>query len=213
MRYLSYILAAVAVVLVIAYSFFWLPEHQKNEELPFDQLILELQNEKRFISTDQLAERMISQDPSLVLVDVRDAEAYDNYSLPGAVNIPLGEILDPSYASYFQEGDLDVVFFGQDNFLSEQAWMIKKRQNHHRVFILNGGLDQWEQDIMSPEAPPETAPSEDFDRYAFRKAAFQYFSGESTAFDPSTKAVNAQDGPKKTIKLLPKKARKKLEGC
>ncbi len=213
MRYLSYFLAIAAIALALVYVFIGLPKMQQYQELPIDQLLLELQNEKRFISTDQLAERMISQDPSLVLVDVREAADYNDYSLPGSVNMPLGEILDPAYDQYFNEGELDVVFFSNDNFLSEQAWMIKKRQNHHRIFILNGGLDQWEEDIFSPEAPPETAPIEVFDRYAFRKAALQYFNGESRAFDPSTIPGNAEVAPKKTIKLIPKIKTKKLEGC
>lgn len=206
-------MALLAVAAVIAYFFYWMPEQKKVEELPVDQLLLELQNEKRFISTDQLAERMIGQDPGLLLVDVREADAFGTYSLPEAINIPLGEMLDPSYGHYFKEEDFDVVFFGDDNFLAEQAWMIKRRQNFSRLFILNGGLDQWEKDILSPEEPPETASAEEFERYAFRQAALQYFNGESKAFIPSTAEGNTETEPKKTIKLVPKIAEEQLEGC
>lgn len=213
MRIISYTMAFLAVALAATYFFYWLPEQKKVQELPVDQLLLELQNEKRFISTDQLAERMIGQDPGLLLIDVREAKAFDKNTLPGAMNIPLGEMLDPSYEHYFKEGDFDVVFFGNSNLLAEQAWMIKRRQNYSRIFILNGGLDQWEKDILSPEKPPETASSEAFERYAFRLAALQYFNGESKAFDPSTAEGDAETAPKKTIKLVPKIDEEQLEGC
>ena len=213
MRILSYTTAVLAIGLIITYFFYWSPKQSDSPELPMDQLLLELQSEKRFMTTDQLAERMINQDPSLVLVDVRDADAFAGYSLPGAINIPLGEILAPEYDEYFTKGERNVVFFGKDNFLAEQAWMIKKRQHQQRIFILNGGLEQWEKDILSPEAPPETASSDEFERYAFRKAALQYFSGESKAFDPAAVAGNVELKPKKTIKLIPKLDQQQLEGC
>jgi rhodanese-related sulfurtransferase len=213
MRLISYAMAVLAVALVVAYFFYWLPEQKKVQELPIDQLLLELQNEKRFISTDQLAERMIGQDPGLLLIDVREAAAFDEYTLPGAMNIPLGEMLDPAYDHYFKEADFDIVFFGNSNFLAEQAWMIKRRQNYSRLFILNGGVNQWENDILSPQAPPETASSEAFERYAFRQAALQFFNGESKAFDPSTAAGSTSEEPKKTIQFIPKANQQQLEGC
>lgn len=175
---LNYILAA-SLILILGAGLAFLPDKENRKEVPPVDLLEELHNEKRFISVDQLTELMINQDPALVLVDVRGAEDFAAFSLPGAINIPFTELLQADYDDYFDREELALVFYSNDHILAERAWMIKKRQNIHHIRILKGGLNQWTKAVLLAEPPAETASAKDFERYAFLRGARKYFVGAS----------------------------------
>lgn len=183
----NYLIAA-ALILLLGLGLVFLPDKTNRREVPPEELLEEMQNDKRFISVDQLTRKMVRQDPALVLVDVREGNAFARFSLPGAVNIPFADLLTPDYDSYFTRGELEIVFYSNDHLLAERAWMIKKRQGVHHIRILKGGLNQWTQDVLLAEPPPTTAPSEAFDRYAFLLGARKYFVGASAPFVAATTA-------------------------
>ena len=179
----NYIIAA-SLILLLGLGLVFLPDKDNHREVQPLELLQEMQNDKRFISVDQLTEMMIEQDPALVLVDVRDTASYAKFSLPGAINIPFTEIMSPDYDDYFKRKELEIVLYSNDHILSERAWMIKKRQDIHHIRILKGGLNQWTKDILLAEPPPDTAPAEAFDRYTFLLGARKDFVGASGAFAP-----------------------------
>ncbi len=209
----NYIISA-AIILLLAAGLIFLPEKNNKKELAPEELLQELQNDKRFVSVDQLAVLMIEEDPTLVLVDVRDPGSFVEYSLPGAINIPVENMLEEDYQQYFDRAELQIVFYSNSHILAEQAWMIKKRQEVNNIRILKGGLNQWTKDILLAEAPPETAPKEAFDRYNFLMGARKYFVGASGAFDPAAQGDIVETAPKKVPKIPVKvKKEKELEGC
>jgi rhodanese-related sulfurtransferase len=214
---LNYIIAAGAILL-FSLGLIFLPEKVNKKELEPDQLLLELQSERRFISVDQITDRLINDDPSLILVDVRDSLEYANFSLPKAMNMPLEEVLDPKYDNYFGREELDIIFFSNDDYLAEKAWILKKRQDPNPMYILKGGLNQWTADILLSEEPTGAISEEEREKYAFRYAARKYFVGTSTPIiiDPKkTAALKAKQQPKRVVIAPPKKVEKKrrLEGC
>lgn len=209
---LNYIIAAGAILL-FSLGLLFLPEKVNKKELEPENLLLELQSEKRFISVDQLTERMVNGDPSLILIDVRDSVAYQNFTLPNAINIPIEKVLDPEYEGYFGREELDVVFFSNGDFLAEKAWVLKKRQDENPLYILKGGLNQWTSDILLAEEPTGVLSDEEEELYAFRRAARKYFVGASVPIAVDVKKIAPATQPKK-IAVVPKKVeKKKLEGC
>lgn len=210
----NYIIAA-AVILALGLGLIFLPEKTNRKQVQPAELLQEFQNEKRYVSVDQLTEMMINEDPSLILVDVRDTDSYEAFSLPGAINIPLAQILDEEWDDYFDREELEIVFYSNDHLLAEQAWMLKKRQEVHNTRILKGGLNQWTRDILLAEEPAATAPSEAFERYSFLLGARKYFVGASRPIDPGEIEPIAKPQAKKTIPVIPKKApvEEEEEGC
>ena len=76
------------IFLVLAGGLVLLPKYQKQEGIKSEELLSHANSPERYISTDQIANKIINQDPSFILVDVRDEDSYNKYSLPNAVNIP-----------------------------------------------------------------------------------------------------------------------------
>ena len=193
-------IALSLVLILLGAGLFLLPDRKNFDELKPDDLLAMAGDRSLFLSTDLIASRMIDKDPSLFLIDVRTPDQYEYFSLPGAVNIPLEEILNPEWEDYLEQDGVDVVFYSNGNILADQAWMICKRSHKQDIFIMKGGLNCWFETIMQPPVPPSTAPSEAFDLYQFRKGACQYFGGGSQAIsgEPAQEAVKVSRKKKKS---------------
>ncbi len=179
-----YILAVF--LLLLGVGLLLLPERDHPDEAPPRELLSELSNPSRFISTDKVAEMLIDQDPTLVLVDVRDM--YDNldFSLPGAHSIPLEEILLYDWVDSLSFEQSKVVLFSNSDIKADQAWILLKRYSHKNIHVMKGGLNCWFETIIQPTPPPETASSEEIDRYQFRKGASIYFTGGTAPMEMET---------------------------
>lgn len=89
-----------------------------------NDLLLESVNTNRFMQPDELAHVIIGQDPSYLLVDIRDSIQFGNFTLPEAINIPYKNILDPENTAIFESDAYKVVLFSNGTIVSDQIWMI-----------------------------------------------------------------------------------------
>jgi sulfur-carrier protein adenylyltransferase/sulfurtransferase len=165
------------VLIIVALGLVFLPDVRREKELNPELLLKSIIDPSRFMSVDQLADRLIKEDPSLVLIDVRSNEDFDSYSLPGAVNVSLMNIAQSEMEDILNEDRKEVILFSNDDLYANQAWIICKRLGYKNLFVLKGGLNQWFSDIIQPRPPAEQASQTEIDLYSFRKAASQYFTG------------------------------------
>lgn len=185
-------------------------------------LLTEISEQRRFASADQLADWLIQKDPSLLLVDVRSPEEFSAYTLPGAINVPLANLLSPEEQARLDCEKHRIIFFANGSVLAEKAWVINRRLGCASAQVLRGGLNEWTATILAPKEPPVTASMEEFDLYQFRKAASLYFSGGSRSLEPEnyTEPVKETAAPapqaKKSVPLQQKKVEVEVEeeeGC
>jgi len=136
---------------------------------------------------------LVQKDPSLRLIDVRTPEEFDAYSMPGAVNIPLSNLLADEYTDILNQDAYVNVFYSNGSVYANQAWMITRQLGYVNNFVLEGGLNYWFGNILSPEAPSQTSPNEEFAKYDFRKSAAAALGGGSVvpaeSVTPAVKAV------------------------
>ncbi|MBK8045631.1 MAG: rhodanese-like domain-containing protein [Haliscomenobacter sp.] len=189
----------------------------KETEMPSpQQLLLEIYQKQSFASVEQVANWIINKDPSLVLVDVRQPAEFKQFSLPGAINIPLGELLSQENRKQIDCEKFKPVFFSNDDLQSEKAWMLHRRLGCASGYVMKGGLNAWVSAILAPQEPPQTASEEAFELYRFRQALAKYFTGGSKALGPepfATPVAEQLPAPKK-IQTKPKpKAAEEEEGC
>lgn len=171
----------MGMLILLSAGLLFLPSKSNSKQLNPEKLMWDIVQPTRYVSTDEVAKMIIEHDPLLMLVDVRPADEYQAFSLTNALNIPLDSFaLD--YAKYaLSVEDVNVVFYSNDDLRSDQAWVIAKRLGKKNIYVLKGGLNCWVQTIIQPEMPPETASTEDFNRYDFRKGASMYFTGAEIA--------------------------------
>ena len=200
------------VFIALAGGLVLLPKYEKQEGIQSEALLKNAVSSERYITTDKLADLIINQDPSFILIDVRDEESYKKYSLPNSVNIPLKNLLNESSNSYLNQDQFDVILFSNDHFYADQAWLICNRLNYNHIRVLKGGLNTWFNTIINPEKPSENQSVIASDLYSFRKASSMYF-GVAYADEFKAKPV-VKKIPKK--KIIPVKKKKKMPvegGC
>lgn len=208
----------MAVAIILAGGLIFLPEVSNTKELPAENLLLELGDNTRFLSADEISDLIINEDPSLLLVDLRSAEEYEKFSLEGAINIPFENILSSENDNYLRRGEMKKVFYANSDEISEQAWILLRRAEYQNVFVLKGGLTKWIQTIMKPEKPADTASEVEKELYNRRMAARNYFAGGSVEIVPDAFVEQSKPAPvaKKKVKVIPKKVVKEVveeEGC
>jgi rhodanese-related sulfurtransferase len=164
-------------MLVLAIGTLFLNKERDYEQIKPEELLWDIIQPTRYVTTDQVARMIIAKDPTLELVDVRDAESYNKFSLTNAVNVPLKDILKPESQDYFGLPGVKVVFYSNDDILADEAWVITKRMGYDDTYVMKGGLNCWIETIIQPKEPPETASYTAFKQYQFRKGAQQYFTG------------------------------------
>lgn len=195
------------ILLFLAAGLVLLPKYQKNEGIMPELFVKNAISSERYIHTDLLADKLVNEDPSILLIDTRSEKEFNEFSLPNAINIPLKNLLDDDYIGYIDQDVYDVVLFSNDSFYADQAWMLGNRLGFKNLYVLKGGLNKWFSTIINPKYPDETMPREAFELYDFRKAAGMYFGIGAPQSEKKSKPV------KKVVSVKKKKKRVAEGGC
>lgn len=193
------------LMLILAVGTVLVKREPKLKQIEPQQLLVEMVQPTRYVTTDQVAKMIIHGDPSLELIDVRPAAEFGKFTLPNAVNIPLDSLINSESLGYFGIPGTKVVFVSNDDIAADQAWVLTKRLGYKSTYVMQGGLNRWMETIVNPPEPVEDESVTAFETYAFRKGAQQFFTG--------TKAEDTE-GPKAKVEVQRrKKATAAAGGC
>ena len=166
----------------------YLPGEKQKSPVLVDLFSNTVNSANRYLTTDIVAKKIINGDPVIFLVDVRSQEDFDNYSIPGTINIPLKDVLLDVWKTSLNQDVRDIVFYSDDNVLSEKAWISCMHQGYENIYVLDGGLNKWFETIIEPKIPDETASTAEFDLFAFRTGTSIFF-GSGVIAAAGTKSV------------------------
>ncbi len=197
------ILAIIYISVAFILAFAPIKTNKPNILSP-GELLDEVNESVQFTTPDAVADRIIQQDPFLQLIDVRKPEEFEQFSLPGAINIPLSQLLSEEYEPIINQSDYTNVFYSNGTVSASQAWLLARLNGYENNYVLMGGLNYWAETIMNPQAPAAISPNEELAKYNFRKGASQVLGGNATAADSEQSILSA---PKLPIKKTTKKKR------
>jgi len=110
-----------------------------------------VEEEGDHIKPADLADRMLSDAKSVITVDVRPDYEFAEYHLPGAVNLTVPQVLGDEGAALL-DGNPDklVVLYSNGMVHPAQAWVELARRGYPNVRVLEGGLTEFKQEILTP---------------------------------------------------------------
>jgi rhodanese-related sulfurtransferase len=181
----------------------------KPYKLTADELLSEVNTRTQYVAPDAVADMIIKKDPTLRLIDVRSQDEFEKFSLPGAVNIPVTDLLSEAYTDVLNQDIKMNVFYSNGTLTANEAWMITRQLGYKNNFVLEGGLNYWFDAILNPQKPASTSSDEEFAKYDFRKSAGQALGGGSVVQSSQDQGTASA---KPAIKSLPKK-KKAAGGC
>jgi sulfur-carrier protein adenylyltransferase/sulfurtransferase len=157
----------------------------------------------------ELADWIIKGKADYTLVDLRNEDQYNQYFIPTAINIPLVQL---------PESDLlrnqKIILYSEDDVNAAQAWFILKSKDFKGVYILDGGLKNWQEKVLFPNLAVN-ASKDEIAQFEKIKEISKYFGGSAqtdstqvaeTKVNLPTPQVTSQTNVGKTKK-------KKREGC
>lgn len=187
------------------------PQNKTRQfKLTAGELLAEVNTRTQYVDAETVADMIVKKDPSLQLIDLRSQEEFEKFSLPGAINIPLTDLLNEQYTDVLNQEVKMNVFYSTGTLSSNEAWMITRQLGYNNNFVLEGGLNYWFDAIMNPQKPASTSSDEELARYDFRRSAGQAL-GAGGAVQSLTDQP-AASGSKPAVKAAPKK-KKAAGGC
>jgi len=134
----------VAIMLGLAILILILPANPKSKwfETDAETLLTEAASEAHYAPVDEVAYKLLHQkENDLLLIDVRPAVSYSEFSFPGSINIPLDKILEPQYDKVLFNADKPIVFYSYASTDADQAWLLLRREGLKDARVLKGGLN------------------------------------------------------------------------
>lgn len=160
------------------------------------------------VTAEELAAWLVDKRPDILIVDIRPSEEYQQYHIPGAINIPLAKLFDPESLELLDQ-DRIVILYSNGGTHAAQAWVMLK-QLGIESYVLLGGLNYWVEAILNPNPPGDLVADSEILKYQFRKSVSGYFGGSGVKIEEQKKhTVKPKIKPK--FKLHRKKEAD--EGC
>ena len=166
MSRIHYALAIVAAVLGLAAG-----AADGRSTVDVTQLAAEIDAERDHIEAPELAERIMRQDPSLRVIDLRTRAEFDALHIPTATMATLDELARATFPP-----DASIVVYSEGGTHSAQAWMLLRLRGHRDVRFLREGIYEWLSRVMEPRLAADATPAERAD-FARAETQSRFFGG------------------------------------
>lgn len=113
------------------------------------KLLPEILNDNTYLSVDQVARLVVTEDSTFQLIDLRPSGEFMNMNIPGSVNIPYSELLDRDPGLYLKSGKIKNIFYSNGDLESNYALTLAEGLNYRNVYVMTGGLNEWYKTVMN----------------------------------------------------------------
>jgi rhodanese-related sulfurtransferase len=113
------------------------------------KLLPEILDEKTYLTVDQVARFIVSEDASVRIIDLRQPEEFRSCNIPGSINIPYNEFLNKDPGIYLNNGNIRNILYSNGDFDSNYALVITKGLNYKNIYVMKGGINEWFNTVMN----------------------------------------------------------------
>lgn len=147
----------------------------------------QIEREEDHVDAIELATWIRDGRKGLRIIDVRDMIDSTTYTIPGAVVVPLRDIVTLEVDA----GD-DLVVYSDGGAHAAQAWVLLRARGVTNVRVLKDGMAAWEDDVLSPTAPSADDPEAQRDFQRVRELSLWFGGRPRLEAGPFEKAVRAE---------------------
>jgi len=142
---LSVLLAGLGIILA------FLPFNaSKTFRLNPDEL-LDQQCKDHGFTVDEVARFMNAEDSTVQLIDLRSNAEFMECNIPGSINIPLHDLLNPDWEGYLNQSERRNIFYSNGDKTATIAWTIVTGLGYKNSFVMKGGMNEWYNTVMLSE--------------------------------------------------------------
>lgn len=209
-------LALLALLLGVIAFVIGNPSQNRKVQINAAELAMIVESKVDHVSATELADWLIKEKSDYRLIDIRTEKEFNEYHIPNAENIAITNLLEGSL-----NRNEKIILYSEGGIHSAQAWFLLQSNNYKNVYILFGGLDSWNDEILYPKLSAN-ATEEQKATFEKSKQVSLYFGGtpQIVSGDASVTSIALQTTvPKPAPKLsapagkIGGGAKKKKEGC
>src|SRR5664279_1879892 len=140
------------------------------------KLLSEVLDDNVYLTVDQVARFVVSEDSSVQIIDLRSPEEFRKVNIPGSINIPYSKILDNDPGTFLNNGKARNIFYSNGDFESSYAIAIARGLNQQNTFVMKGGLNEWFNVVMNSKFTGEKISARENALYETRTRAKKMFT-------------------------------------
>jgi rhodanese-related sulfurtransferase len=114
-----------------------------------DKVLEEALDMNTYLTADQVARLIISEDKTIQLIDLRSNEEFNRFNIPGAINIPYNEFLDKDPESILHNKESKYIFYSNGDLFSNYALVLARGLRYNNTYVMKGGLNEWFGSVMN----------------------------------------------------------------
>ncbi len=202
-------LALIAVLLGVIAVFAGSPYLGSKVKVNTKELALSTVNNSDKINVLELADWIIKDKSDYTLVDLREEKEFTEYFIPTAVNIPLETLPEAGLLR-----NQKIILYADNNLEAAQAWFILKSNDYRGVYLLDGGLENWKNEVLFPKLAADATAEQvaDFEKI---KEICQFFGGvpQTGGTETVDRKIELPTPQVTTSPTVGKTKKKKREGC
>ncbi len=120
----------------------------RSFQLKPSELLEAAENENQSFSVDEVARFANNKDTTVQLIDVRTTKEFMESTIPGSINIPFEDLLNPDWEGYLNQKEVRNIFYSNDNQLATLAWTVTTGLGYTNNYVMEGGLNEWYLTVM-----------------------------------------------------------------
>ncbi|HBH82520.1 MAG: hypothetical protein A2X05_05320 [Bacteroidetes bacterium GWE2_41_25] len=168
---LSIILLSIGIILALlpltgSRSFTVKPQNLLSDAL----------DEKSWVTVDQAARFVATEDSSVLLIDLRSSGEFNRFNIPGSVNIPYDRFIEIAPGIISGSGNMKFILYSNGDYDANNAYVIAKGLKLKNIYVMKGGLNEWFNTVMNSRFTGERISARENSLYENRKRAGTMFT-------------------------------------
>ena len=141
--------AAILITLLIGFVILFVPFHKdKLLKAASNQVVLN-QTTFKEIPSIELAFKIVNNDKSIVIVDIRSNKDFAKFALPNSVNIPIEMLINREFEDFFGNITKKKIIIGNSIEEEKSAAVLLTKLGFKQIFILEGNLHSFTSEILN----------------------------------------------------------------
>lgn len=170
---IKYSVLLVGIGIILAFLPF---NAAKSFRLKPTELLSKSTSEDIYFSVDQVARFMNNEDSTVQIIDVRSVNQFREFNIPGSINIPFSDLLNPLWQPTLNQKEVKNIFYGNADQTASYAWTITTGLGYPNNFIMKGGLNEWFKTVMNSQFSGEKITPAENARFETRLNARRTFT-------------------------------------
>ena len=162
---------AGACVVALGILFIFLPDRKTHLVDRVSEPAYRVAHPVARMTPDELAFRIVDNEPRIRIIDIRTPDAWAKFSLPGSTNIQVRDMFGKDWIPMLSQRHVKKVILADDEAREHAACLLLGELGYENVAVLQGGLDAFTATIMNPPAAGPAGTRWDADVFRFREKA------------------------------------------